>query len=229
MTAMKTPSLTEAAYARIRGDILACRLRPGDKLKISDLCASLDFSLGAIREALARLTSEGLVLSEPHKGFRVTPITRGDLEDITRVRATIETQCIESAIANGGLGWETAIVSTRFELSRLPLHDPNDPARTNAAWAQTHRTFHAALVAACDSPWLLRIREMLWTQSERYRAASVPLEQTARDVAAEHDEIAEATLARDAAAASAALRAHLARTTRILIDAGVVDSARVAR
>ena len=110
-----------------------------------------------------------------------------------------------------------------------PLYDPEDPERTNGAWAQTRRTFHAALVAACDSPWLLRIREMLWVQSERYRSASVPLEQTARDVATEHGEIAEAALARDAAAASAALRAHLARTTRILLDAGVVESAGMAR
>lgn len=215
-------SLTAEAYSLIRTDILACRLRPGQKLVIADLCTGFGFSLGAVREALSRLTSEGFVVAEPRKGFRVAPITESELQDITAVRATIESLCLESAIRNGDLHWESAIVAVLFELSKLSVNDPDDPSRISETWSETHRRFHEALVAACDSPWLLRLREILYVQSERYRRLSVPLDRVGRDLNAEHKEIADAALARDAARATAAIRDHLQKTTRILIASDVV-------
>lgn len=224
MARPESGSLTAEAYTRIRADILACRLAPGQKLVIADLCTEFAFSLGAVREALARLTSEGLVVSEPRKGFRVAPITEAELRDITRVRATIESLCLENAIQNGDLRWETNIVATQFELSKLSLQDPADPARVSEAWAEAHKRFHEALVAACDSPWLLRLRELLFIQSERYRRVSVPLDRAKRDLVSEHRDIADAAVSRDVAKATAAIRAHLAKTTRILIDSDVVKA-----
>ena len=224
MARPESGSLTAEAHARLRAEILACRLPPGQKLVIADLCDQLGFSLGAVREALARLSSEGLVVSEPRKGFRVAPITEAELKDITRVRATIESLCLENAIQNGDLKWETNIVSTQFELSKMTLQDPNDPARVSEAWAETHKRFHEALVAACDSPWLLRLRELLFVQSERYRRVSVPLDRTTRDLVGEHREIAEAAVARDPKKATEAIRAHLEKTTRILIQSDVVKA-----
>ena len=224
MARPESGSLTAEAYSRLRAEILACRLPPGQKLVIADLCDQLGFSLGAVREALARLSSEGLVVSEPRKGYRVAPITEAELKDITRVRATIESLCLENAIQNGNLKWETNIVSTQFELSKMKLQDPNDPARVSEDWAETHNRFHEALVAACDSPWLLRLRELLFVQSERYRRVSVPLDRTTRDLVAEHREIADAAVARDAKMATEAIRAHLEKTTRILIQSDVVKA-----
>ena len=214
-------SLTAQAYDRIRGDILASRLPPGRKLKISELCATLGFGLGAVREALSRLTSEGLVESERNKGFRVTAITRAELEDLTRVRIMIEGECLRGAIKAGDLAWETGIVSARFELSRTPMRQEG---RLGDGWSAAHARFHDALVAACPSPWLLRIRALLYAQSERYRSASVPLDRHARDVEAEHRAIAEAAIARDAGAACAAMRAHVEGTTAILLAAGLAEA-----
>lgn len=225
MSKTKEDSLSDRAYAKVKADILACRLAPGQKLKISDIVAELGYSLGAVREALSRLTSEGLVVPETNKGYRVAPITQAELEDLTRTRILIEGECLRSAIRNGDLKWESGIVSSLFELSRLELTDPADPERVNAVWAETHRRFHQALVAACDSPWLLRIREMLYTQSERYRSFSVPLDRATRDLQAEHKAIADAALARDADSAVAAMADHLALTTRIIINASTIDEA----
>jgi DNA-binding GntR family transcriptional regulator len=224
MAKPESGSLTAEAFSRIRSEILACRLPPGQKLVIADLCQQLGFSLGAVREALARLTSEGLVEAEPRKGFRVAPITEAELKDITEVRGKIESLCLENAIRNGDVKWEAGIVSTLFELSRTSLQDPDDPARVSEVWADTHRRFHEALVAACDSPWLLRLREILFVQSERYRRVSVPLDRAGRDLHGEHKEIADAAIARDVEKASAALRDHLQKTTRILIASDVVKA-----
>ncbi|WP_180897390.1 GntR family transcriptional regulator [Martelella soudanensis] len=224
MAQVKNGSLTADAYYQVRAEILACRIPPGQKLVISDLCEQFGCSLGAMREALSRLTSEDLVEVEPHKGFRVSPITEDELQDITKARATIECLCLESAIKHGDLKWEANIVSTLFELSKLKVRHPDDPERISEEWVETHQRFHEALVAACDSPWMLRLRAILYTQSERYRRMSIPLDPSVRDLNAEHSEIAEAAVARDPKRAIAALRKHLRKTTQILIKADVVKT-----
>jgi DNA-binding GntR family transcriptional regulator len=216
-------NITQMAYQRLRADILACRLRPSDRLVISDLCERLGASLGAVREALSRLTSEGLVTSEPNKGFRVSSITQQELEDLTRVRGIIEGLCLASAIEAGDLKWETGIVSSRYELQHVPLHNPKDPERINDDWTSAHARFHAALVSACDSPWLLRLRETLYVQSERYRQLSVPLARRKRDLNTEHQAIADAALARNAELAKRLMVEHIGKTTRILLEAKVVE------
>lgn len=217
-------SMTAQAYTRLRENILNGKFVPGQKLTISDLVAEMGLGLGAVREGLSRLSSEGLVVAETNKGFSVAVITNDELADLTRTRVLIECECLTNAIRNGDVKWETGIVSTLFELSRLPLHDLADPSRTNCAWSETHRRFHEALVAACDSPWLLRLRDMLFTQSQRYRAATLPYDRLQRDLPAEHKAIADAAIARDITAATAAMRDHLMRTQQILVEAGVAQS-----
>ena len=77
MPRLATPnsSATQNTYDRIRADLLACRIEPGARLKIGELCQTLSVSLSAVREALSRLSSEGLVVAEPQRGFRVAPIS----------------------------------------------------------------------------------------------------------------------------------------------------------
>ena len=77
MTRDSSSSLTQGAYEALRGDLLACRILPGSRLKIQELCSRLSVSLGAIREALSRLSSESLVIAEPQRGFRVAPLDAG--------------------------------------------------------------------------------------------------------------------------------------------------------
>ena len=219
MAKTKGQTMTAQAYDRIRSDILSGALKPDEKIKISDLVASMGYSLGAVRAALSRLSSEGLAMNETNKGFRVAPITEEDLGDLTNTRILIETECLKNAIRNGDLKWETGIVSTLFELSRIPLYADGDETRLNPDWVETHKRFHEALVAACDSPWLMRIRESLFAQSERYRSATAAVSRQERDLEQEHKAIADAAIARDTDTAIEALRAHLSKTRRILLDA----------
>ena len=85
-------------------------------------------------------------------------------------------------------------------------------------WVEAHSAFHLALVAACDSGWLLRLRDMLYSQSERYRRLSFPLAGVKRDLNREHGAIKDTALARDAEPAVALMSEHLELTTRILLD-----------
>jgi DNA-binding GntR family transcriptional regulator len=213
---------TQGAYLSLRADLLACRILPGSRLKTQELCSRFSVSLGAIREALSRLTSEGLVVAEPQRGFRAAPISAADLVDLTMVRAEIDSLCLKRAIASGDVQWEASLVAAAHCLARTPERVPNDPARSNDDWARAHAAFHLALVNGCDSPWLLHLHSLLYAQSERYRRLSVPFAASSRNVNKEHQAIVNATLARDAEVAVRLLVAHLETTTHILLNA-VVD------
>ncbi|MFC5863218.1 GntR family transcriptional regulator [Acidicapsa dinghuensis] len=213
--------MTQGAYESLRADLLACRILPGNRLKIQDLCTRFSVSLGAVREALSRLTSEGLVIAEPQRGFRAAPISAADLTDLTMVRVEIETLCLRRAIAFGDVDWEARLVAAAHRLSRTPERDTNDPARSNEDWAEAHSAFHLALVDGCESPWLLHLHALLYAQSERYRRLSVPFAAKGRNVDEEHQAIVTATLARDAENATRLLAAHLEATTHILLNATV--------
>jgi DNA-binding GntR family transcriptional regulator len=214
-------NLTQGAYEDLRADLLSCRILPGSRLKIQELCTRLSVSLGAIREALSRLTSEGLVVAEPQRGFRAAPISPEDLSDLTRVRIEIEALCLRRAIALGDVDWEARLVAAFHRLSRTPERAPSDPVRSNDEWAAAHAAFHLALVEGCGSPWLLRLHSQLYDQSERYRRLSVSLARQARKIGDEHQAIMDATLGRDADKAVALVTAHMTETTNILLTAKI--------
>jgi DNA-binding GntR family transcriptional regulator len=215
-------SLTAAVLDRLRDDILSCRLLPGDRLNIADLSQTLQVSPGAVREALSRLTSENLIVAEPQRGFAVTPISPADLADLTRTRCQIEAQCLRRAIEIGDVAWETSVVASHHMLSRTQPYAVEDKKILSEDWARVHKEFHETLVGACDSPWLLRLRRILYLHSERYRRLSGPLNRQERKIDREHAEILEATLARDADRACRLLVRHIEATTRILLRLDLV-------
>lgn len=210
-------SLTQAAYEKLRADLLACRFRPGERLRINDICKGSSFNLSAVREALSRLTAEGLVVAEPQRGFRAAPISDDDLRDLTAVRVEIEGSCLRRAIAVGDLTWESSIVAAYHRLARTPERATGDENRLEDEWSLAHAAFHEALVKACDSPWLLRLRGTLYAQGERYRRLSIPLSKEPRDLDREHRGIMEAVLARDPDEACLLMAAHLNLTMRIVL------------
>jgi DNA-binding GntR family transcriptional regulator len=215
----RSTNLTQGAYERLRADLLSCRIVPGSRLKIQDLCTRLSVSLGAIREALARLTSEGLVVAEPQRGFRAAPISPEDLADLTRVRIEIDSLCLRGAIERADLDWEIDLVAAFHRLSRLPERALGDPVRPSEDWAAAHGAFHEALVAGCGSPWLMRLHRQLYDQSERYRRLSISIAPQDRKIGDEHERIFEAVLAHDADKAVGLLATHIATTTEILLSA----------
>lgn len=214
----KSRSQTETVFASLRADVLACRLRPGERLRIASLAEALGASPGAVREALSRLAAEGFVVAEAHKGFAVAPVSADDLRDLTSVRIEMEEECLRRAIAKGGVEWESAIVAAFHRLSRTPERVEGDEARISDNWASAHCAFHAALVVACDSPWRLRLRDLLYAQSERYRRLSTPVAPRQRDLEREHREIMEAVLDRDADETVRRMTDHLSTTADLVIN-----------
>ncbi len=212
---MSNRTQSDRMFETLRGDILACRILPGSKLRINDIAETSEVSLGAVREALSRLGAEGLVIAESQKGYRVAPLSVEDLRDLTEARVEIERVALARSIAHGDLDWETDLVAAWHRLSRISRRVEGEPHLASDQWELAHGAFHEALVKACGSAKLLQIRSQLYQQTERYRRYSGVVGRD-RDVSAEHKRIFDATIARDRAAATEAIVEHLRLTAEII-------------
>ncbi len=209
-------SLTSAVQERLRADILATRLLPGQKLHIAGLAKQFSVSLAAVREALSRLVADGLVQASDQRGFRVCPVSLADLADVTRTRIDIEGLALRRSIELGDQAWLDSVKVSHDRLRAVPYQYPDEPGVHYEEWVVRHRVFHRALVNACGSHWLLGFRDVLHEQSERYRRLSIRDVSKVRDVETEHAAIVEAVLRRDADAAVDALAKHFNITMRFV-------------
>lgn len=202
-------SLTEEVYQTLRGDILSCRLKPGTRVKISALCERVGANLSAVREALSRLLADGLVVSEPQKGFQVAPISVKDLNDLSFARTEMELLCLRCAMARGGIEWEARLVAAFHRLSRTSEHTEADDQELNETYLEAAQEYFEAMMSACDNEWLLRLRRQTYMQYERYRRLTVTGTIGRRDLHKEFRELMDAVLAGDVALAEGRLRAMI--------------------
>lgn len=208
-------SQADMAFTVIRADIINGNLAPGARLRLEELRGKYDIGFGPIRESLMRLQSEGFVVLEQRKGFRVASASLNHLLDVTRVRIELECLSLKWSIDHGDLGWEARIVASFHRLSKQQKHVPPHSMSINEQWIKEHREFHAALVAGCDSPTLSTIRDWLFDQAVRYvslSAKSVEKEQDVRVDSREHEEIMQATLDRNTKLACNLMTSHIERT-----------------
>lgn len=210
MSTMST-SRTQDTYQRLRGELLKGYFQPNAQIRPADIAARMGVSLGAVREALSRLTSERLVVSEPQRGFRVPPTSERDLADLLSARMSIEELCLSRSIECGDVEWESRLLAAYHQLSRTPERNDHEVAQ---GWIDSHEIFHRALVSACDNAWLLWTRTALYTQCERYRSLVVSGDKVGRDLNSEHRALMEAAVARDRDLAGALLRKHFRDTAR---------------
>jgi DNA-binding GntR family transcriptional regulator len=195
---------------RIRADILGGRHQPGAKLRLEDLRAEFGVSWSPIREALSRLVAEGLIQSEGQRGYRIAPVSKAALAEVLRLRTLLESMALREAIEKGDDAWEAEVLSGHHRLAKL--EDSRWEAGSADEWERWHRTFHDALISACQSPILLQFCAQLHDLNDRYRRLFLSAHKLDRDVAGEHRALVQATLARDAAKACKLLERHIERT-----------------
>jgi GntR family transcriptional regulator, carbon starvation induced regulator len=210
------PTRARDTYHLIKRDILVCRLQPGARLRLEELRDRYEVGTSPLREALVRLSADGLVILEDHRGFHVAPVSRADLCDVTQMRITLECQALSESIKNGNDEWESRLMGAYHFLSKTVDVVDSDGV-LGQAWEQRHRDYHSALVQACGSRWLLNVRTLLYDQSDRYRRLSLQAKQQHRGSNDEHREILDAVLARDTNLACKLLAGHIQQSTDILL------------
>lgn len=202
MDKARKPTKATVVLERLQEDILTGKLAPEEKLPIEVLKKKYGLSGSPLREALSRLVVNGLVKVEEQCGFCVAPLSLDEFYDIYEIRARIESMALEMAIARGDDAWEADILASWHKFSKYidpRINKDIDPVK----WDELQREFLYSLVKACDSPWLLKIRAMLFDQTARYRAvcisAKVRDEKVLLQLLKDDEKLVAAVLARDSA------------------------------
>lgn len=211
-------TIATSVYERLRADILTGGLTPGDKLRVEFVRDRYAAGNSPVREALNRLSAEGLVERREQRGFYVAAISDQDLRELTKTRCWLEAIALRESIANHTADWEEGIVLAFHRLSRTARSISETQYQTNPEWETRHRAFHRALIANCGSRWLLEFCESLADQAYRYREIAVANVFPKRHEADEHREIMEATIDGDTAAAVEHLVQHYERTAAIVLE-----------
>jgi DNA-binding GntR family transcriptional regulator len=221
-------TLADRAYGMLRRDIVAGRLPAGAKLKLETLVQDYGIGMSPMREALARLVGDLLVVAEGQRGFWVPNISVSELDDITRTRSLLECEALALAIQHGDAAWEARVRDAYGNLERVEAELPEAaeplPLALLADWERWNGAFHSALVSACGSPWLIRLRGLLYQQSERYRWVSLKASRGRRSVQEEHAAIFDAAMGRNLLRANRMTELHLAKTAeevRRLLEAAL--------
>jgi GntR family transcriptional regulator, carbon starvation induced regulator len=209
-------TLATSAYSRLRHEILTSVVAPGAKLRIRELCDRYEMSVSPIREALNRVSREGLVIQSEQRGFSVAPLSIADLEELTRTRCWISEIAIRESIKNGGSEWEEGIVVAYHRMSRTVRYLPGN--KYNSEWEPLHRAFHISLISACKSQPLLQFFDQLFDSADRYRFLWRP--GADRENAVDpHREIMDAMISRDADRAVERLNRHFTVAADRALDA----------
>jgi GntR family transcriptional regulator, carbon starvation induced regulator len=214
------PTRTDWAERLLRDEILTGRLRPGEHLKINVLVDRYDgLSPTPVREALSRLAGSGFVEVLPRRGMRVAAASRAELRDLVENRLRLEAAALERAVSRGDAAWDALVEATHHDLgvvSEAATRTDESAAARLMAWEEAHRRFHFALLARCDSPWLLRLIGIVYDNTMRYRWLTLGHDGV-RSVASafeRHRPLLDAAHSRDVEGAVAELRRH----TRLTLD-----------
>ena len=209
-------TLATTIYARLKADILTTRLEPGRKLQSRFLMEQYNVGQTPLREALNRLTMEEFVIGMEQRGFYVKPVSKDELQELTKTRCWVEGLALRESMQNGTQDWEEALLVTHHRLDRTPRSLDPDKFTDNPDWEKAHRAFHATLIGLCGSRPLLGFCEQLADRLYRYRMMSIAKAYPVRKIGTEHAQILQAVLDRKTDDAVALLQQHYQRTADVI-------------
>lgn len=212
-------SKPEYAYRWIRSEIFSGRLTPRDRVNADGISRQLGISKIPVREAIQRLTSEGMLVQQPYAGAIVAPLSWRELKGIRQARGALEPIAAAqgtSLATSADIADLKAILKTMS--TRVKTADVTD-------FFDLNRAFHLKLVELSGYPIMVELLDLVLHKVSRYRAVlPIPVDE-ARSVLAEHKSIVEAVEARDAQMVAELVSRHVTGEHTIVSDARRLDEA----
>ncbi len=196
-------SATEAAARELRALILSRELPAGALLHQAELAKQLGVSRTPLREALQRLSAEGLVRLDPHRGAIVACPTIAEVDEIYELQMMLESTAARGAAAN-----RSAEGLARVEEALMQHYKSDD----DPAWVESNITFHTSIYQLADRPLLLEIIGMLRNRAALYVNLLARSSQGRDRADREHKQMYEALKRGDADKLERLVRQHLQRT-----------------
>ncbi|MFH8473954.1 GntR family transcriptional regulator [Streptomyces sp. NPDC018000] len=198
--------LTDSVYEAVKAMVMDHVIQPGARVGIEALSRSLGVSATPVREALARLEADGLVVKRSLSGYRATELlTRQGVEELFEMRLLLETRAAALAAEHIGDAELDRVESLVEEMQGLP--DNGHSYAVYGQFAVLDQQFHDALAAASGRTMLAAAVERLHTHLHLFRLSAVTGGSPA--TAMEHSRILRAVLRRSPERASQAMRDHL--------------------
>jgi DNA-binding GntR family transcriptional regulator len=195
---------SEQTLSALRSEILDGRLPGGTHLREVQLAKDLAVSRTPVREAIARLLTEGLVTRDEFGSATVFRPSLAELTEIYEIRIALESLAARLAVEEPAPDLSDAINLRLDELNAAsPGHD----------WALKHDQLHLTLYENCGRQRLLSYIQTLRAQSEPYVRLAAQVDRVfADDADRQHQEMAQLVATRGGAAISALVRKHLRAT-----------------
>src|SRR5215813_849173 len=210
-------SATAAAriYADLRAEMVSLARRPGETISEGEIATYYGVSRTPVREAILKLSDEGLVEIFPQSGINVSRIPIAALPEAIVIRRALEETTTRL----------TAELATPSQI--LALHSvverqrEADAAGDRDAFHQADEMFHATIAEIARYPGIWRLIQQVKVHVDRFRQLTLPHAGRMTTVIAEHERILSAIEAHDVNGAAAAMAKHI---ERLLSDiAGIKD------
>jgi DNA-binding GntR family transcriptional regulator len=197
--------LKSRLYSQLLVDIIIGSLAPGERLDEHQLAERYGGGLSGIREALARLALEGLVVRRARVGTMVAPLDLMEAREAFAARALVEIECAGLA-ARHATDEEIAAIRATLESGETAVAR-NDPR----ALAMMDEAFHVAVATASHNRVLAKMVMTLHHQTARFWLVTMrePSLEESREALAQHRALADAIAGRNVTDAEAAMRVAL--------------------
>ena len=216
-------ALGEQVYHTLRSHLRNGAIQVGQPLQEVQLAEKLGVSRTPVREALARLASDGLLVSEG-RSFMVPALTLADVDDIYEIRFLIEPAALRRVAEFTADAATRAPIETALS-DAIRAHDAADAE----AFREANVRFRAAWLALVPNPRLVRVVEQYSEHMQHIRTLTLGDAAVRNIVLAGLGRITAALTAGDAAAAAAAMHEHLREAKHAFIVAVGLDEADVHR
>lgn len=214
------PSLAAGVAQAVRDAVAAGELVAGETYSVYQLADELGVSRSPVREALLQLAEAGLVRIARNRGFQIVVPTAHDIEEIIEIRLALEPAAAGRAAREGS--------DADHDTVRAALADMTDAAARDdeqAFWA-ADRTLHDRLLRAAGNARAAAIVERLRATTALLGPPTTAGGRTLAEIVAEHEPVVAAVVLRDDTSAEVAMRDHLERTGRLLVERLGVHSVR---
>jgi DNA-binding GntR family transcriptional regulator len=200
-------TLTEEAAATIRRAILSGEFVNGQQLNESRISEEFQISRAPIREALAQLMTQGLVVHQRNRGYFVRTFTAKDVEDMLLLRAAMEKFAVGLAIERAT---DDEIDALETIVREMEEGAPEASGDSDAGYRSEYR-FHDQICRMAHHDMLRTIWGMMHDQISVALHSVVNAYEwpAAKTFGASHREVLEPIRNRDAAAAKAAVDKHI--------------------
>ena len=200
----------DEVFSVLQRDIASLRLPPGAKLSEVDVAGRLEVSRQPVREALIRLDEIGLVQIRPQKATTVRRFSLASIRHARFVRCAIEIEAVREACTSRLRSVERPL-ELNLERQRLAI----EAGRTRR-FHELDQEFHRLLCRAAGHEPAFEAITAHRFETDRLCLLSLGAWEERELALGDHEHIAERARAGDVRAATAGMRAHLARLDRVI-------------